>query len=80
LLKSEGARIIKRLKEEFPTEITAIPLAIAGGIKFEDIDLLLNIKPRIIIVGAFITRSRYPGEAARRIKTKIEKTYKGRVL
>ncbi len=51
-------------KVEIISQISPIPLAIAGGIQLDDIPYLLVFQPAIIIVGAAITTSFYPQKAA----------------
>ncbi len=50
-------------------------LAIAGGIREEDISKLSDYPLDIIIVGGGITRMKNPGEAAERIRNTIQKSY-----
>jgi 3-hexulose-6-phosphate synthase len=47
------------------------PLAVAGGIRLETIDLLATLNPRIIIVGSAITRAADPAAAAQQFKERI---------
>jgi 3-hexulose-6-phosphate synthase len=48
-----------------------IPFCIAGGIKPEDLPLIMPFQPSIIIVGGYITKAEKPDEAARTIKEAI---------
>jgi 3-hexulose-6-phosphate synthase len=52
-------------KVEIISQISPIPLAIAGGIQLDDIPYLLVFQPAIIIVGTAITTSSQPQTAAR---------------
>jgi 3-hexulose-6-phosphate synthase len=52
-------------KVEIIAPISPIPLAIAGGIKLDDIPYLLMFQPAIIVVGTAITRSPHPQKAAK---------------
>lgn len=52
-----------------------LPYSIAGGIKPEDIPLIMPFTPSIIIVGGYITKAENPSEAAKTIKEAID-TYK----
>lgn len=56
--------------ETFVSEIN-LPYCIAGGIRPEDIPLIMPFKPSIIIVGGYITRAEKPEEAAKTIKEAI---------
>ncbi len=56
--------------ETFVSEIN-LPYCIAGGIRPEDIPLIMPFKPSIIIVGGYITRAEKPEEAAKKIKEAI---------
>ncbi len=51
--------------------IPQAPLAVAGGIKLETIDLLATLNPSIIIVGSAITSATDPATAAQAIKERI---------
>jgi 3-hexulose-6-phosphate synthase len=51
--------------------ITRLPLAIAGGIKLDDIPYLLVFQPAIIVVGAAITKSPDPQDAAKEFWERI---------
>lgn len=55
---------------DFVKEVN-IPYCIAGGIKPEDIPLIMPFKPSIIIVGGYITKAKKPDEAAKIIKEAI---------
>ncbi len=57
---------------DFVKEVN-IPYSIAGGIKPEDIPLIMPFKPSIIIVGGYITKAKKPDEAAKIIKEAINK-------
>jgi len=57
--------------ESFSREIN-LPYCIAGGIRPEDITLIMPFKPSIIIVGGYITKAENPTEAAKTIKEAIE--------
>ncbi len=52
-----------------------VPLAVAGGIKLENLERLREFKPAIIIVGGGIIRKERPGEAAKAIKEKINELW-----
>ncbi len=52
-------------KVEIISQISPLPLAIAGGIRLEDIPYLLVFQPAIIIVGAAITTAEAPRETAK---------------
>ncbi|MDI6689890.1 MAG: orotidine 5'-phosphate decarboxylase [Actinomycetota bacterium] len=52
-----------------------VPLAVAGGIKLENLERLREFKPAIIIVGGGIIRKEKPGEAAKAIKEKINELW-----
>ncbi len=56
--------------EEFAREIN-MPYCIAGGIRPEDIPLIMPFKPSIIVVGGYITKAESPGDAAKTIKEAI---------
>lgn len=56
--------------ESFVREIN-LPFCIAGGIRPEDIPLIMPFKPSIIIVGGYITRAEKPEGAAKTIKDAI---------
>ncbi|MCD6125043.1 orotidine 5'-phosphate decarboxylase [bacterium] len=49
----------------------SIPIAIAGGLKPEDIKYLIQFNPEILIFGSYITRSKNPKEAILKIKEEI---------
>lgn len=57
---------------DFVKEVN-IPYSIAGGIKPEDIPLIMPFKPSIIIVGGYITKAKKHDEAAKIIKEAINK-------
>jgi len=52
-------------KVEIISQISPIPMAIAGGIQLDDIPYLLVFQPAIIIVGTAITTSSQPEKAAK---------------
>ncbi|MEW6189602.1 MAG: 3-hexulose-6-phosphate synthase [Actinomycetota bacterium] len=52
-----------------------IPLAVAGGIKLENLKYLREFKPAIIIVGGGIIKEEKPAEAAKAIKEKINELW-----
>jgi 3-hexulose-6-phosphate synthase len=56
--------------EGFVREVN-LPFCIAGGIKPEDLPLIMPSRPSIIIVGGYIIRAEKPGEAAKTIKEAI---------
>jgi 3-hexulose-6-phosphate synthase len=56
---------------DFVKEVN-IPYCIAGGIRPEDIPLIMPFKPSIIIVGGYITKAKMPDEAAKTIKEAIK--------
>ncbi|NWF52021.1 MAG: orotidine 5'-phosphate decarboxylase [Nitrospirae bacterium] len=56
--------------ENYTKEIQ-IPFCIAGGIKPEDIPLIMPFQPFIIIVGGYIIKAEKPDEAAKTIKEAI---------
>ena len=58
---------LKRLR----ADLRNAPLAIAGGINRQNIDLVLDLEPEIIIVGSAITRALNPVDAARTLKERI---------
>lgn len=68
--QAKGRRPFERL-EEFIREIK-LPYSIAGGIKPDDIPLIMPFRPAIIIVGGYITRAEGPEAAAKTIKMAIE--------
>lgn len=49
-----------------------IPYCIAGGIRPEDIPLIMPFEPSVIIVGGYISRAENPEKAARTIKEVME--------
>jgi 3-hexulose-6-phosphate synthase len=57
---------------EVISQISPIPLAIAGGVQLDDIPYLLVFNPAIIVVGAAITRTSQPAEVAKRFRQSIE--------
>lgn len=57
--------------EDFVREIN-LPFCIAGGIRHEDIPLIMPHNPSIIIVGGYITKAEKPEKAAKTIKEAIE--------
>ncbi|MEW6419245.1 MAG: 3-hexulose-6-phosphate synthase [Nitrospirota bacterium] len=57
--------------EGFVREIN-LPYCIAGGIRPEDIPLIMPFMPSIIIVGGYITKAEEPEEAAKKIKGAID--------
>jgi 3-hexulose-6-phosphate synthase len=52
-------------KVEIISQLSPIPLAIAGGIQLDDIPYLLVFHPAILVVGTAITRAAHPQHAAR---------------
>jgi 3-keto-L-gulonate-6-phosphate decarboxylase len=62
----KGRRPLERL-EGFVRDIHA-PYCIAGGIRPEDIPLIMPYGPSIIIVGGYITKAGDPREAARAVR------------
>lgn len=68
--QAKGRRPFERL-EEFIREIK-LPFSIAGGIRPDDIALIMPFRPAIIVVGGYITRAASPEAAARTIKMAIE--------
>jgi 3-hexulose-6-phosphate synthase len=65
----------KSLYQDLETisQVTSLPLVVAGGISLDDIPYLLVFRPAIIIVGGFITRSENLRETAKIIKEAISK-------
>lgn len=55
--------------------IKNVTLAVAGGIKLENLDQLADFQPAIIIVGAGITKKNNPREAAKAIKEEIDRLW-----
>ncbi|MGQ9571408.1 MAG: 3-hexulose-6-phosphate synthase [Thermodesulfovibrionales bacterium] len=56
--------------ENYVKEIP-IPFCIAGGIKPEDLSLIMPFKPSIVIVGGYIIKAKKPEEAAKTMKEAI---------
>jgi len=57
--------------EDFVKEIN-LPFCIAGGIRPEDIPLIMPYTPSIIIVGGYITKAEKPEKAAKTIREAID--------
>jgi 3-hexulose-6-phosphate synthase len=55
-------------------DLGSAPLAIAGGINLQNIDMLLDMKPEIIVVGSAITCAPQPAEAAQAFYERIHST------
>lgn len=68
--QAKGKRPFEGLKG-FVMEIH-LPYCIAGGIKPEDIPLIMSFEPSIIIVGGYITRAESPEKAAKTIKEAMD--------
>lgn len=68
---------IDRNREVFLRELKEIsmavkaPIAIAGGINLKNIDVLLKLKPSVVIVGGAICRAKDPALAAKTFKEKM---------
>ncbi len=62
--RSTGSDLFEKV--ELIAQISPLPLAISGGIELDDIAYLLVFHPAILVVGAAITHSPNPREAARR--------------
>ncbi len=61
--------LIAKVKELYPQ----IVLAVAGGIKKEDVKLLKQLNVDILIVGSYITRSSNPRKAAEELIAELRK-------
>lgn len=51
---------------------TDIPVFVAGGINLDTVDSIVEKRPAVVVVGGAITSSDNPGEAARRIKERLQ--------
>jgi 3-hexulose-6-phosphate synthase len=67
----KGKKPFERLKD-FVSEID-MPYCIAGGIKPDDIPLIMPFIPSIIIVGGYITKAENPEDAAKTIKQALDR-------
>ncbi len=67
--QTKGKRTFTGL-ENYVKEIL-IPFCIAGGIRPEDLSLIMPFKPSIIIVGGYIIKAEKPEEAAKTMKEAI---------
>ncbi len=56
-------------------EEVLIPLAVAGGIKPADIEMLVNLNPAVITVGSYISASPRPALAVRDIRRELDKFF-----
>ncbi len=68
LTAAEKASLVSRVKDSFKG-----PVAVAGGLREDNVEAVLNAGADIVVVGSAITRSSDPGEAARRIADIIAK-------
>ncbi len=59
-------------KVEIISQLSPLPLALAGGIQLEDLPYLLVFQPAIIIVGAAITTAPSPRETAKLFREGIQ--------
>jgi 3-hexulose-6-phosphate synthase len=59
---------LRRLRDALPD----CPLAAAGGIKLETIEVVAALKPAIVVVGGAITRAQDPAQAASRIRERMK--------
>jgi len=53
------------------SEIKGVNLFVAGGIKLDTIDIVMQYHPKVVIVGGAITRAKNPKEAAHKLKKRI---------
>lgn len=56
---------------ELRADLDHMPIAIAGGINIQNIDMVLEIEPEIIVVGSAITCAPHPAEAAQALYERI---------
>jgi 3-hexulose-6-phosphate synthase len=67
--QSQGMNPLHEL--QLCSEVKGVNLFVAGGIKLETIDTVMQYHPRVVIVGGAITRAKSPKEAARALKKRI---------
>ncbi len=60
--------------KQLRTNLDRVPFAIAGGINLQNIDMVVDIEPEIIIVGSAITRAPNPAEAAQVLHERIHRS------
>ena len=53
------------------SKIKGIKIWVAGGIKFETVEMVMKYKPEVVVVGGAITKAKNPGKEAEKIKKKI---------
>jgi 3-hexulose-6-phosphate synthase len=58
---------LQQIRRQWPDA----PLAVAGGIKLDNIDAVLALDPEIVVVGSAITRAADPAQAARTLRERM---------